>query len=89
VSGVIVHKKIIAQFFTFRPRKRLQRSALDLHNLTGVLALPFHFAIALSGLIIFMTIYFPQSYYGAYGSMRYSDINGHFHLINLSKGVKT
>ena len=40
VSGVIVHKKIIAQFFTFRPRKRLQRSALDLHNLTGVLALP-------------------------------------------------
>lgn len=68
VSGVIVHKKIIAQFFTFRPRKRLQRSALDLHNLTGVLALPFHFTIALSGLIIFMTIYFPQSYYGAYGS---------------------
>ena len=68
VSGVIIHKKIIAQFFTFRPRKRLQRSALDLHNLTGVLALPFHFAIALSGLVIFMTIYFPQSYYGAYGA---------------------
>ena len=23
------------------------------------------------------------------GVVRYSDINGHFHLINLSKGVKT
>lgn len=67
VSGVVLHKKIIVQFFTFRPRKRLQRSALDLHNLTGVAALPFHFMIALSGLIIFMTIYFPQLHAGAYG----------------------
>ncbi len=67
VSGVIVHRKIFAQFFTFRPRKSLQRSALDLHNLTGVLALPFHFAITLSGLVIFITIYFPQAYQGAYG----------------------
>lgn len=67
VSGIVVHKKIIVQFFTFRPRKRLQRSALDLHNLTGVLALPFHFVIALSGLVIFMMIYFPQAPSGAYG----------------------
>ena len=36
VSGVVIHKKILIQFFTFRPHKRLQRSALDLHNLTGV-----------------------------------------------------
>lgn len=59
VSGVVAHRKLIAEFFTFRPRKRLQRSLLDLHNLTGVLVLPFHFAISLSGLIIFYAIYFP------------------------------
>ena len=67
VSGVVVHTKIFKQFFTFRPHKRLQRSALDLHNLTGVVALPFHFMIALTGLIIFITIYFPQLHAGAYG----------------------
>ena len=39
--------------------KKLLRSTLDLHNLTGVVALPFHFLWALSGLIIFAGIYFP------------------------------
>lgn len=68
VSGVVIHKKIFAEFFTFRPKKRLQRSSLDLHNLTGVIGLPFHFVITLSGLIIFMSVYFPQAHLGAYGS---------------------
>lgn len=68
VSGVIIHKKIFAEFFTFRPARRLQRSSLDLHNLTGVLWLPFHFVITLSGLIIFIGVYFPQAHLGAYGS---------------------
>lgn len=66
VSGVAVHRKLFADFFLFRPRKQLQRASLDLHNLTGVLAMPFHFAIALSGLVIFMTIYWPSSYHGVY-----------------------
>jgi uncharacterized iron-regulated membrane protein len=59
VSGIIIHRKIFREFFTFRPKKQTQRSALDLHNLTGVVALPFHFMFALSGLIIFAGIYFP------------------------------
>lgn len=67
VSGVVIHKKIFAAFFTFRPKKRLQRSSLDLHNLTGVIGLPFHFVITLSGLVIFIGIYFPQAHFGAYG----------------------
>jgi uncharacterized iron-regulated membrane protein len=67
VSGVIIHRKIFSQFFTFRPRKSLQRSSLDLHNLVGVLGLPFHFIITLSGMVIFMMIYFPQAYTGVYG----------------------
>ena len=67
VSGVVIHRKIFSQFFTFRPRKSLQRSSLDLHNLVGVLGLPFHFIITLSGMVIFMMIYFPQAYSGTYG----------------------
>lgn len=57
VSGVIIHKKIFADFFTFRPGKSAQRATLDLHNASSVLLLPFHFVITLSGLIIFVFIY--------------------------------
>jgi uncharacterized iron-regulated membrane protein len=59
VSGVVMHRKIFREFFTFRPGKQLLRSTLDLHNLTGVVALPFHFLWALSGALIFVGIYFP------------------------------
>ncbi|HMN43781.1 MAG TPA: PepSY-associated TM helix domain-containing protein [Povalibacter sp.] len=59
VSGVVIHRKIFREFFTFRPRKALLRSTLDLHNLSGVVALPFHFFFALTGLLIFAGIYFP------------------------------
>jgi uncharacterized iron-regulated membrane protein len=59
VSGVVMHRKILRELFTFRPGKRTQRSVLDLHNLTGVVALPFHFIFALSGLTIFASIYLP------------------------------
>ncbi|HMJ15273.1 MAG TPA: PepSY-associated TM helix domain-containing protein [Polyangiaceae bacterium] len=61
VSGVVMHRKLFKEFFTFRPQKNSQRSVLDLHNLTGVVALPFHFMFALTGLIIFAGIYFPVS----------------------------
>jgi len=60
VSGVIIHRKLFVDFFTFRWQRKLPRSSLDLHNLSGVLGLPFHFVITLSGLIIFLYIYFPQ-----------------------------
>jgi uncharacterized iron-regulated membrane protein len=59
VSGVVMHRRIFRELFTFRPKKQAQRSALDLHNLTGVVALPFHFVFALSGLTIFAGIYLP------------------------------
>lgn len=58
VTGVVMHRKFFREFFTFRPWKQLQRSTLDLHNLTGVVALPFHFFFALTGLIIFASFYF-------------------------------
>lgn len=63
VTGVIMHRKIFREFFTFRPKKHTQRSALDLHNLTGVVALPFHFFFAFTGLVIFASyFYFPVSH---------------------------
>ncbi|ACE85148.1 PepSY-associated TM helix domain-containing protein [Cellvibrio japonicus] len=62
VSGVIMHRKLFRELFTFRPKKTTQRSTLDLHNLTGVVALPFHFFFAFTGLVIFAGIYFPVSH---------------------------
>ncbi len=58
VTGIVMHRKIFREFFTFRPWKQAQRSTLDLHNLTGVVALPFHFFFALTGLIIFAGFYY-------------------------------
>jgi uncharacterized iron-regulated membrane protein len=53
VTGVVIHRKIFADFFTFRKHKKLPRATLDLHNITGTIFLPFHFLICLSGLTIF------------------------------------
>jgi uncharacterized iron-regulated membrane protein len=59
VTGLVIHRRLLRELFTFRPHKRSQRSTLDLHNLTGVVALPFHFFFALTGLLIFAAIYLP------------------------------
>ncbi len=57
ISGVIIHKKIFKEFFTFRPSKG-QRSWLDAHNVSAVLALPFYLLITYSGLL-FMYMLMP------------------------------
>ena len=62
VSGVVIHRKFFREFFTFRPAKGTQRKLLDLHNLTGVVALPFHFFFAFTGLVIFAGTYFPVAH---------------------------
>jgi len=66
ISGVIIHKKIFKDFFTFRPLKK-QRSWLDLHNLLSVLPLPFHLMITYSGLILLMTVTMPGVIASNYG----------------------
>lgn len=66
ITGVIVHKKIFVDFFTFRPDKG-QRSWLDAHNVTSVISLPFQLMITYSGLIFMMYTYMPlvvAAYYG-------------------------
>lgn len=58
ISGIITHKKIFKDFFTFRPAKG-QRSWLDAHNATAVLSLPFHIMITYSGLLLFTSTLLP------------------------------
>lgn len=70
VSGVVIHRKIFRDFFTFRVDRKPRRLVLDLHNFSGVIGLPFHFIISLSGLIIFFSIYFPTITEFAYGGDR-------------------
>jgi uncharacterized iron-regulated membrane protein len=67
ITGIITHKKIFKDFFTFRPRKG-QRSWLDGHNAVGVLVLPFHLMITYSSLVIFMSMAMPASILASYGS---------------------
>ncbi|MEA5162697.1 PepSY-associated TM helix domain-containing protein [Cereibacter johrii] len=66
-SGVITHKKIIADFFTFRPGKG-QRSWLDAHNVISVMSLPFFTMITYSGLVFFTTWYAPAPVAAVYGT---------------------
>ncbi|MDM0120617.1 PepSY-associated TM helix domain-containing protein [Variovorax arabinosiphilus] len=58
VSGVITHKKIFVDFFTFRWGKG-QRSWLDAHNALSVFGLPFHAMITYTGLVTLMALYMP------------------------------
>jgi len=58
VSGTLVHGRIIANFFLFRRQKKA-RASLDLHNAVGILGLPFHFLITLTGIIFFYNLHYP------------------------------
>ncbi len=58
ITGIIVHKNIFKDFFTFRPGKG-QRSWLDGHNLLSVGSLPFHLIVTYSGLLFFVYQFTP------------------------------
>ena len=60
ISGVAFHRKIFTDFFTLRSKPS--------HTLAGVLGLPFHFVITLSGLTILFAVYFPSGWYSSYES---------------------
>ncbi len=65
ISGVITHRRIFADFFTFRARKG-QRSWLDAHNAVAVLALPFHLMITYTGLVTLLFMYMPWGIQAVY-----------------------
>ena len=66
ISGIVTHKRIFADFFTFRRDKAPRRSWLDAHNVTGVLALPFHLMITYTGIVTLATFYMPWGVTAAY-----------------------
>ncbi|WP_332747109.1 PepSY-associated TM helix domain-containing protein, partial [Hydrogenophaga sp.] len=67
VAGVLIHKRIFKDFFTFRPKAGGQRAWLDGHNVTGVLGLPFHLMVAYTGVAIFVANYMFAGINVAYG----------------------
>jgi uncharacterized iron-regulated membrane protein len=81
VAGVITHKRIFKDFFTFRPRAGGQRAWLDGHNIAGVLGLPFHLMIAYTGVAIFVTSYIFGGLDASYGGdvERYFEEAGGFY----------
>lgn len=83
VSGIVVHKKIFVDFFTFRPGKG-QRSWLDAHNALSVLTLPFQFMIAYTGLVVFWAFYMPAGVLARYGG----DEDAFFAALNEGPAVR-
>ncbi|WP_394388259.1 PepSY-associated TM helix domain-containing protein [Shewanella woodyi] len=65
ISGIVIHKRIFKDFFSFR-RNKGSRSWLDAHNVSSVLALPYHLMITYTGLITLMLIYMPWGILTAY-----------------------
>ena len=60
ITGLVVHKKIFRNFFTFRRKaKSAQTRWLDAHNVLGVISWPFQFMIVLSGLVFYCYLYIP------------------------------
>ena len=60
ITGLVVHKKIFRNFFTFRRHaKSVQTRWLDAHNVLGVLSWPFQFVIVLTGLVFYSYLYIP------------------------------
>ncbi|MCG9721345.1 PepSY-associated TM helix domain-containing protein [Shewanella sp. Isolate7] len=77
ISGVVIHKRIFKDFFSFRPAKG-SRSWLDAHNVSAVMALPYHLIITYTGLITLMFMFMPwgalQQYDGDVRAFR-ADLN--------------
>lgn len=65
ISGIVIHKRIFKDFFSFR-RNKGSRSWLDAHNVSSVLALPYHLMITYTGLITLMLMYMPWGVMTAY-----------------------
>ncbi|MCU8061197.1 PepSY domain-containing protein [Shewanella sp. SM55] len=65
ISGIVIHKRIFKDLFSFR-RDKGARSWLDAHNVSSVIALPYHLMITYTGLITLMLIYIPWTVNTAY-----------------------
>jgi uncharacterized iron-regulated membrane protein len=80
ITGIIAHRRIFKDYFTFRPAKG-QRSWLDGHNALGVLATPFHLMITFTGIVTLASLNMPWGITATYGN----DLAAVYH--DLSPGV--
>jgi uncharacterized iron-regulated membrane protein len=53
ITGVLIHKPIFKEFFTFRPNRK-RRTWLDLHTMVAVSSLPFQLMMTVTGLVFLM-----------------------------------
>lgn len=95
ITGVVIHwKKIVSNFFLFRPKEKLKTWWTDAHTSLGMLGLPFQFVYAVTGaffmikiLIVAPTVHF---LYGGdekklYTQLEYKNIEYPFENKSLTK----
>lgn len=68
LSGVLIHHRILQDFFTLRPRAGARRAWLDAHNLIAVATLPFLLMIAHTGVVILAETFMPAATRALYDS---------------------
>ncbi|MCG8415151.1 MAG: PepSY domain-containing protein, partial [Pseudomonadales bacterium] len=57
LSGVLIHAKdMVKGFFRYRPGSRMRSQLLDIHNIIGVISLPYTLMLAITGLIFNLVI---------------------------------
>lgn len=58
VTGVLVHwKKIVSNFYLFRPKEKLKTMWTDAHTALGMIGLPFQFVYAVTGAFFLINIF--------------------------------
>lgn len=58
ITGVLVHwKKIVSNFYTFRPKEKLKTIWTDAHTALGMIGLPFQFVYAVTGAFFLINIF--------------------------------
>ncbi|WP_420428279.1 PepSY-associated TM helix domain-containing protein [Algiphilus sp.] len=68
VSGIVVHRRLLRDFFSLRLERARGRALLDVHNISGVMSLPFLVFMAFSGVAIFVYTYMPVNVLASYSN---------------------
>jgi len=63
ISGIFIHaRKLVSNFFQYRGEKHKRSQLLDMHNVVGVISLPFTIMYAISGLIFNLVIIYQVAF---------------------------
>jgi len=67
ITGFVIHRRVFWDFFAFRPNRSRARLWMDVHNALGILVLPYHALITVTGLVPLMLLYLPWGLQAAFG----------------------